>query len=234
MAGTLTLTNILSRVEDTLQDTTNVRWSEAELTRYVNDGQREIVNLKPDASADHANVQLSTGTEQSIPTVGLRLINVVRNMSAAGSSATGKRAIRLVNVDILNTHEPDWHDPSVTGTSAHGTEIKHFVFDEDDPKKYYVYPGVSGNAFVEIVYSKSPTDLSSGSDVIQVDDIYANAIVNYVLFRAYMKDAEYAGSLQRSGTHYQLFTASLGNAVSAEDLISPNTPSGVTLGGGPQ
>ena len=90
MAGTLTLTNILSRVEDTLQDTTNVRWSEAELIRYVNDAQREIVNLKPDTSADHANVQLAAGTEQSIPTVGLRLINVVRNMSAAGSSATGK------------------------------------------------------------------------------------------------------------------------------------------------
>ena len=222
MAGTLTLTNILSRVEDTLQDTTNVRWSEAELIRYVNDAQREIVNLKPDTSADHANVQLAAGTEQSIPTVGLRLINVVRNMSAAGSSATGKRAIRLVNVDILNTHDPDWHDPSVTGTSAHGTEIKHFVFDEDDPKKYYVYPGVSGNAFVEIIFSRNPTDLASGSDVIQVDDIYANAIVNYVLFRAYMKDAEYAGSLQRSGTHYQLFTASLGQGGSAQNILSPN------------
>tara|TARA_A100001391_G_scaffold204827_1_gene202034 strand:+ start:8240 stop:8944 length:705 start_codon:yes stop_codon:yes gene_type:complete len=234
MAGTLTLTNILTRVEDTLQDTANVRWSEAELIRYVNDAQREIVNLKPDASATHANVSLTTGTEQSLPSGGLRLINVVRNMSSTSSTASGKRSIRLVNVDILNTHEPDWHDPSVTGTAAHGTEVKHFVFDEDDPKKYYVYPGVSGSAFVEIVYSKAPTDLSSGSDVIQVDDIYANAIVNYVLFRAYMKDAEYAGSLQRSGTHYQLFTASLGNSVSADDLISPNTPSGATLGGGAQ
>ena len=88
MAGTLTGANIITRVQDTLQDTTSVRWSEAELLRYINDAQREIVNLRPEASADHANVQLVAGTEQTIPDVGLRLIKVVRNMSAAGSSAT--------------------------------------------------------------------------------------------------------------------------------------------------
>ena len=47
MAGTITGANLLLRIEDTLQDTTNVRWSEAELLRYINDAQREIVNLRP-------------------------------------------------------------------------------------------------------------------------------------------------------------------------------------------
>tara|TARA_R100000234_G_scaffold13035_2_gene7253 strand:- start:4282 stop:4986 length:705 start_codon:yes stop_codon:yes gene_type:complete len=232
MAGTITLANILSRVEDTLQDPTNVRWPEAELIRYVNDGQREVVNFKPEASATHANVSLTTGTEQSLPSGGLRLINVVRNMSSTSSTASGKRAIRLVDVDILNTTDPDWHDPSVTGTSAHGTEIKHFVFDDDDPKKYYVYPGVSGSAFVEIIYSKAPTDLSSSSDVVQVDDIYVNAIVHYVLFRAFMKDSESAGNLQRSSSQYQLFAQSLGQASAAEALVDPNfRPSNMAPGG---
>jgi hypothetical protein len=55
--GTLTGANVISRVQDTLQDTTSVRWSEAELLRYINDAQREIVNLRPEASAIHANVQ---------------------------------------------------------------------------------------------------------------------------------------------------------------------------------
>lgn len=84
MAGTITGANLLLRIEDTLQDTTNVRWPEAELLRYINDAQREIVNLRPESSADHSNVQLVTGTEQTIPDVALRLIKVVRNMSAAG------------------------------------------------------------------------------------------------------------------------------------------------------
>ena len=40
--GTITGANIISRVQDTLQDTTSVRWPEAELLRYINDAQRNI------------------------------------------------------------------------------------------------------------------------------------------------------------------------------------------------
>lgn len=222
MAGTLTGANILSRVEDILQDTGNVRWSEAELLRYLNDGQRAVVNVRPEAAADHSNVQLVTGTEQTIPDVALRLIKVVRNMSAAGGSATGKRAIRLVNRTILDSQEPDWHDPTVTGGAVHGTTVKHYVFDEDDPRKYYVYPGVSGNAYVEIVTARNPTDLANTSATLYIDDIYANPIVDFVLYRAFLKDAEFAGNAERSGMHYQLFTASLGVGGQAQFTLSPN------------
>ena len=193
MAGTLTGANILARIKDILQDTTSVRWPEAELLRYINDAQREIVNYRPESSATTANIQLVAGTKQSLPSGGLRLIKVTRNMSDTSGGATGKRAIRIVNVDLLNTQEPDWNDPTVSGDAAHGTTVKHYIFDEDDPKNFYVYPGVSGNAYVEIVYSDSPTDLGNTSAVISVDDIYANAIMDYVLFRAYQKDSEYAG-----------------------------------------
>ena len=161
MAGTLTGANILARIKDILQDTTSVRWPEAELLRYINDAQREIVNYRPESSATTANVQLVAGTKQSLPSGGLRLIKVTRNMSDTSGGATGKRAIRIVNVDILNTQEPDWNDPTVSGDAAHGTTVKHYIFDEDDPKNFYVYPGVSGNAYVEVVYSASPTDLAN-------------------------------------------------------------------------
>ena len=222
MAGTITGANLLLRIEDTLQDTTNVRWSEAELLRYINDAQREVVNLRPEASADHANVQLSTGTEQAIPDVGLRLIKVVRNMSAAGGSATGKRTIRIVEQEILDTLEPDWHDPTVTGEAAHTTTVKHYVFDEDDPRKYYVYPGVAGNAYVEIVFSRTPTDLANTSATLYIDDIYANAVIDYALYRAYMKDAEFAGNAQRASSHYQLFVGSVTQGGQVQVMTSPN------------
>ena len=220
--GTLTGANLITRVQDTLQDTTSVRWPEAELLRYINDAQREIVNFRPEASSKTANLQLVTGTLQTLPTEGLRLIKVTRNMSDASGGATGARAIRLVSVDILNTQEPDWNNPSVSGDAAHGTNVKHYVFDEDDPRKYYVYPGVSGNAYVEIVFSRTPTDLANTSATIYIDDIYGNAIVDYVLYRAYMKDAEFAANSQRAGQHYQLFTASLGQGGSAQNILSPN------------
>lgn len=218
----LTGTNLIARIQDTLQDTTSVRWPEAELLRYINDAQREIVNFKPETSATHANVALDTGTEQSLPSGGLRLIKVIRNVASTASDAAGKRAIRIVDLDILNTQEPDWHDATVTGNAAHGTEVKHYAFDPDDPKKYYVYPGVSGSAYVEVVYSAAPTDLSAASDSISVDDIYGNAIIDFVLYKAYLKDSEYAGNAQRANTHYSLFTNSLSAGSNAQRLVDPN------------
>ncbi len=107
MAGTLTGANLISRIQDILQDTTSIRWPEAELLRYVNDAQREVCNLRPESTATTANVALVVGTKQSLPTGGLRLIKVTRNMSSAAGSATGKRAVRLVDSDILDTQEPN-------------------------------------------------------------------------------------------------------------------------------
>jgi len=222
-AGTLTGANLILRIEDSLQDSTNVRFPEAELLRYINDGQREVVNIRPDAAADHSNIALAVGTEQVIPDTASRLIKVVRNMSAAGGSATGKRAITLVDMDIINAQDPDWHDPTVTGDSAHTTTVKHYMFDEDDPRRFYVYPGASSTStFVELVTSRNPTDLSSTSSTIYIDDIYGNAIVDFVLYKCYLKDAEFAGNLTMAQLHYQLFMSSLGANSQVQFGLSPN------------
>ena len=222
--GTLTGTNIIDRARLTLQDSSGVRWTDAELLIYINDAQREVVNIKPEATATHENISLSTGTEQTLPSGGLRLIKVSRNMSGTASDATGSKAIRIVEEDLLNSIEPDWHDPTVTGSSAHGSIIKNYLFDPDDPKKFYVYPGVASgsNAYVELIYSKLPTDLSSVSSTIDLEDTYGNAILNFVLYRAYLKDAEFAGNQQRTATHYQLFIGSISGGGNAEAILDPN------------
>ena len=222
MASVTTGANILARVEATLQDTANVRWTEAELLNYINDAQREIVNIQPGATATHSNVQLVTGTKQSIPTDGLKLISVLRNMSSTINAATGGRAIRLVSWDILDTQDPDWHNPTVTGDATHGTTPKHYLFDENDPLNFYVYPGVAGNAYVEPVYSQRPTDLSAASSTIAVPDNYSNAIIDYCLFKAFMKDAEFAGNGQRAGLHYQTFAVSVQGKAQIDAFIKPD------------
>tara|TARA_R100000278_G_scaffold123163_2_gene111614 strand:+ start:4546 stop:5262 length:717 start_codon:yes stop_codon:yes gene_type:complete len=222
--GTLTGTNIIDRARYVLQDSSGVRWTDAELLDYINDSQREIVNIKPEATATHANVLLAAGTEQTLPSGGLRLIKITRNMSGSAADATGSKSIRIVEEDLLNSIEPDWHDPTVTGASAHGSVIKNYIFDGDDPKKFYVYPGVKSgsSAYVELIYSKLPTNLSAVSSTIDIEDTYGNAILNFVLYRSYLKDAEYAGNQQRAGSHYQLFLNSLGAGGSAEAFLDPN------------
>jgi len=218
----VTVASVLSRVDATIQDTSNIRWPDTELILWVNDAQREIALLKPEATATNATVTLTTGTKQAIPTGGNRLLSVVRNMSAA-SSGTGGRSIRLVGRDILDSQSPSWHDPTVKGDAAHGAVIKHFMFDEIDPRNYYVYPGVKSgsNAYIEIVYSNNPSTVST-SDNLGVPDIFANAVMNYVLYMAYMKDAESAATNQRAASHFQLFVTSVTGKAQVDTVVSPN------------
>ena len=79
---TVTVQSVLDRVQQTLQDTAGIRWSSTnELVLWVNDAQREIALLKPDATATNATVALVEGTKQTIPDDGNRLLRVVRNMA---------------------------------------------------------------------------------------------------------------------------------------------------------
>lgn len=219
---TVTVQSVIDRAQAILQDTTGIRWPvTSELVLFVNDAQREIALLKPDASAANTTVTLATGTKQAIPADGNRLLRVVRNMSAA-SGGTGKRSIRLVSREILDSQTPDWHDPSVSGDAAHTNIVKHYIYDESNPRNYYVYPGVAGNSYVEIIYSANPATVAQNGN-LSIPDIFANAVTDYVLFRAYTKDAEYAGNNQRASTHYNLFINSVTGKGQIDVITSPNS-----------
>ena len=215
--------SVIDRVQATLQDTTGVRWPVVgELVLWINDAQREIAYLKPDASAKNTTITLAEGTKQEIPSDGNRLLRAVRNMSAA-SGGTGARAVRLVQREVLDAQTPSWHDPTVTGDAAHANIVKHYIYDEQNPRNFYVYPGVSGDAYLEIIYSANPSTVAQG-DNLDIPDIYANAVMNYVLYMAYMKDADYAGNQQRAASHFQIFTVSVTGKGQVDALTSPNVP----------
>jgi hypothetical protein len=217
----VTVQSVIDRVQAVLQDTTGVRWPvTGELVLWINDAQREIALLKPDASAVNTTVTLATGTKQEIPSGGNRLLKVVRNMSASSGGA-GKRAIRLVDLSVLDSQTPNWHDPATTGDAAHTNIVKHYSYEESNPRNFYVYPGVSGNAYVELVYSANPATVAL-SDNLSIPDIFANAIMNYVLYMAYMKDAEFAGNENRASNHYQLFTTSVTGKGQIDAVTNPN------------
>lgn len=199
---------VIDRVQLSLQDTTGVRWPVvSELVLWVNDAQRAIVLLKPDAGAVNTTITLEAGTKQSIPSEGNRLLRVVRNMSAA-TSGTGGRAVRQVERDVLDSMTPDWHDPSITGDAAHSATVKHYTYDDSNPRNFYVYPGVAGASYLEIIYSGNPAVVAL-VDNIAVPDIWANAILSYVLYMAYQKDSEHAGNRSRASDQYQIFISSV-------------------------
>lgn len=211
--------DITKRASIILQDETHVRWpDETELLLWLTDAQREIVIARPEISVVNGPITLTAGTtKQSLPSGGLTLMNIVRNLGVGGS--TPGRAIRVCAQEVLDAQRPNWH------TETAGSEVKHYVFDKRDRKTFYVWPRPSGALQVEAIYSAAPAEVTSLTQTLAVDDIFVNAMLDYVLYRAYSKDSEYAGNGERAKVHYGQFAASLGIQTSTERAYSPNTNS---------
>ncbi len=209
--------DIVDRVERILKDVDNVRWpSTLELLKWINDGQKQIVLYRPDANSQNVTETLlaNSGTKQALPANGSRLLRVVRNIKAGGG---GGRAIRKIQREALDNELPDWHESTDDG------EILHYAFDNIDPKTYYVYPGVgTSDRDIEIIYLKIPEDAANLTVDLELDDEYRPPLVDYVIARAFMKDAEYAGNLERAQAHMQMFGAALG--VQLDITFSAATP----------
>ena len=207
--GTISAQNIVDRARHILQDTTSggTRWLDAELLKWLNDAQREIVLLKPNAYSSVENISLNSGSKQEITATGLLLLSIIRN--------TNGMAVRRVDRGILDSENPNWHNDSSSST------VEHYVFDEDAPRHFWVYPPNSGGGTVECIISKAPEDVPGLGNSITLNDIYANVILDFILYRAYSKDTDYAGNSQRAATHYQAFNNSLGVRVQTETASSP-------------
>ena len=198
---TITAQSILNKAAIVLQDTTNIRWPTTELLIWLNDAQREVASMRPDVSNVTASVALTAGTRQIIPAAGAALLAVRRNMGTNGT--TPGDAIRKVPMDLLDSQRPGWHSEAASAV------VKHYAYDPRTPRIYYVYPPATGTTQVEIVYDAPPAALAAVTDVIALDDEYANMLLEYVLFRAYSKDHDQIGNAERAMAHRQMFDSML-------------------------
>jgi hypothetical protein len=231
---------ILDRARRLVMDETSVRWPLAELCMWLNDGQREIALQKPSASSDNRVVALVAGTYQTIPAGAITLLRLVRNIKAvAGSVRTGGSSISVVARALLDAQNRDWHDGTITPFRK---DVRHVIFDEEDTRSFYVYPGNDGTGQVEAVLSIDPapiviaggasaTLLASYAIDISLPAIYANALLDYVCYRAYAKDAQYVGNTNRAALHFQQFANSIGIKFNQEALNSPNISAGIRATG---
>ena len=199
--ATITAQGIINKAKILLQDTTSIRWPETELLDWLNDGQREIASLRPDVSNKTALHTLVAGTKQALAAEAAALIEVRRNMGVNGT--TPGDAIRKVPTHILDSQLPTWH--SMTASAV----VKHYCYDPRTPRLFYVFPPSLGTTQIEVAYDCAPADVTIGA-VIGIDDEYANAILEYVLFRAYSKDHEEIGNVQLATAHRVSFDALLG------------------------
>jgi hypothetical protein len=205
--------SILSRAARLIVDETGIRWSQQELLDYLNDCRREMCVARPDLFATVATQQLLAGSRQSLPADGTRLIDVVRNVASG-------RAIRPTEREILDAENPTWHAATAS------TTIANFLYDERFPRVFYVFPPAVVNTEVETIYAQTPTDIAIGAInnlLPAIEGPYTGAMVDYVCYRAFTKDAEVSGNGDRAVMHYRQYASVVGGGLLAALHNSPNT-----------
>jgi len=80
-----------------------------------------------------------------------------------------------------------------------------------DKNVFYVYPAAdsTGNK-IEITYSRTPVDLSTEASTIAVNDIYEPALLDYVMFRAFSKYADFAPGVELAKAYAASFASVVG------------------------
>lgn len=208
------VSDVISRARNILldADASGYRWSDAEMIDYINDAQRLVAVYRPDSCSASTNHTLVAGTKQTIPTGGFRLLDVVRNVKADNSPG---RAVTITPRDVLDRFDPDWHSGAKQAT------VKHFTYDERTPLQFFVYPPVNAGVKIEVSYSKYPTEVTASSNDLTVTDSYFEAIVNYVLFRCYSKETDFAANAQLASAYLSLFASVLGVKLQKDVAFSP-------------
>jgi hypothetical protein len=204
---------LIDQAEEILQDSGNDRWSATEHLAWLNFGQKAIVRHKPDAYPVKAAVQLASGLWQALPSASSLLLDATMNMGTDGS--TVGVPISLVDRKWMDTALPTWT------TETASTTVKHVIYDpKTQPKAYMVYPQSDGTNYIEIVTSDIPADASAGGN-ITLGDEYAEALLDYMLFRAYSRDADYVENAQRAAYYWQSFLMNIGDWDRMETLMHP-------------
>jgi hypothetical protein len=221
--ATTKVVDLILRAQTLLQDTTGVRWPVLELQYWLNDSYKEIVNLRPDATATTGEHVCTAGYRQNITTsfpTAVRLLDVITNTAASST----KRAVRLIDRRSLDDQRPNWFSQQGTVTA------EKYVYDPRLSKEFLVYPPAAVGMRLEVMYSILPTphaltktqlENPATTEVIKLDDTYANPMLDYIMYRAYTKDSEVEANVNRAVAHYQAMMSSLGVKTQSDQASQP-------------
>ena len=223
--ATVKVVDIITRAQTLLLDTTATRWAAVELQYWLSDSYREIVNLRPDANSQTSTFTCVAGYRQNLTSslaTANRLLEVISNKAATST----KQGVRIVTRRSLDADRPGWYNEN----GSVNTQL--YVYDPRFATEFLVYPPATTATQLEVVYNTIPTphtltanDLPpisyANTEVIKISDSYANAILDYILYRAYTKDSDQQSNAGRAVAHFQAFQNGLGIKTQSDQAAQP-------------
>ena len=207
---------VINQVRQKLNDPSKVTWSDTVLINALNEALQALVSYRPDAASYTAMMLLVAGTRQTLPSDGVRLLKVIRNKGVSGLSDAG-RAIRKADMLVQDALLPDWH--LTNGQTA----IDEYFYDPLQPKEFYVYPPapVSPQIGIDISYVRVLPTIAATTDTFPVDDYFAPAIQEWMLYSIWGSDDEQSPNYSAAQGHLQTFFNLLQIKASSDSASSP-------------
>lgn len=210
-----TAKDVFGRVDTILQDESHARWPLVELMDCINSALREITAIAPTACTDLVILPLVSGSVQTVPANSTRVLRVNANRATADAASVRTSIVRPVTRALLDAQIPGWQLASVYPFTK---EVVHYVEDPNMVGEFLVFPGNLGTGFLECTVAKrptlltepaSPTLMDSWTAVVDLDERYFTALVDYVLHAALQKDIAVPAAAMRAAGYQQAFAAKM-------------------------
>lgn len=207
----------IDAITDITKDYDRVRFTLAEISRWMNHAAGQIATIHPRAASQYLQLTLAAGARQDLRTIDatkkwVRLHELVCNV--AGSDPTGD-TIRQVARPARDYGFKTWRSKAATATA-----VKEYSLDEREPFTFDVYPPVAAGTKVLALASVRPaafcvldgpaTALADADEDIPLADGFEIPVIDYTLFRLFSKDANDQSYQARAAMHLQAFQLAIG------------------------
>lgn len=181
---THTGTDVADRVRSQFGDVSGAQLADAAILRWINDGQREIVNSNPILRATKLSDIVAGQQDYSFPNDKVLAIEAlyvsgypIKNVSP---QAAREYIISIDPTAMLNAERPEvWYERAGVIT-------------------FYPVPNKTIINGLKMEYVKVPTNITTFGSLLTIPDRYFNELVNYVISQALEMDENYDAASYKS------------------------------------
>jgi len=195
------------------------RWKQSEIVQYLDDALIQVGTFRPDAFAATITVALQAGSQQTLPPG----FSFLKSVDANATNSNCPDAT-IVECD-LNMLRAFFKKPCTPTGGAGDYRVRSFAYDGRNPNVFYVSPPVpvasAGLSVTLTAVGEAPqyavSDIGAGT-LVAIDPKYRNALLAWMLYRAYEVDTESVSSRQTKLDNEGLFWKTLGVNYKQESL----------------
>jgi hypothetical protein len=174
--------DVVTRVRRVFGDEAAVQVTDADVIRWINDGQIEVVKHNDAALQKTGFVNLVNGQSQYTMPADMLILRALRFKNPDMLSYS---ALKFKNMQEFDDSIDGWDGTGFTT----GPPIFFTVF--ENKAILFPTPDQSVTSGLKVLYNQQPTDVVSLSDPLALPVIYHNTIQKYCLWQASLLDEDY-------------------------------------------